>query len=66
MSPFDYLSLFAGLLPILLSAGTGSEVMQRIAAPMVRGVLTAPLASMLLMPVLLKLLYKRVYAASGE
>ena len=34
--------IVAGLLPILWSSGTGSEVMSRIAVPMVGGMLTAP------------------------
>lgn len=42
--------IMAGLLPILLGGGAGSEVMQRIAAPMVGGMLTAPLLSMLVIP----------------
>ena len=42
--------ILAGLLPILLGRGTGSEVMSRIAAPMVGGMLTAPLLSMLVIP----------------
>ena len=42
--------ILAGLLPILWTSGTGSEVMQRIAAPMVGGMVTAPLLSMLVMP----------------
>ncbi len=42
--------IMAGLLPIMLSAGTGSEVMQRIAAPMVGGMITAPILSMLVIP----------------
>ncbi|WNL47534.1 CusA/CzcA family heavy metal efflux RND transporter [Dyella sp. BiH032] len=42
--------ILAGLLPILLGHGAGSEVMQRIAAPMVGGMLTAPLLSMLVIP----------------
>src|SRR3546814_11643448 len=42
--------IFAGLLPILLGSGTGSEVMSRIAAPMIGGMLTAPLLSMLVLP----------------
>jgi Cu(I)/Ag(I) efflux system membrane protein CusA/SilA len=41
-----------GLLPIMLSNGTGSEVMRRIAAPMIGGMITAPLVSMLIIPVL--------------
>jgi Cu(I)/Ag(I) efflux system membrane protein CusA/SilA len=42
--------ILAGLMPILLGAGAGSEVMQRIAAPMVGGMLTAPLLSMFVIP----------------
>jgi Cu(I)/Ag(I) efflux system membrane protein CusA/SilA len=42
--------IMAGLLPIMLSQGTGSEVMQRIAAPMIGGMITAPLLSMLVIP----------------
>ena len=42
--------ILAGLLPILWGGGTGSEVMQRIAAPMVGGMVTAPLLSMLVIP----------------
>ncbi len=42
--------ILAGLLPILLGTGTGSEVMQRIAAPMVGGMITAPLLSMIVIP----------------
>jgi Cu(I)/Ag(I) efflux system membrane protein CusA/SilA len=42
--------IIAGLLPIMWGSGTGSEVMQRIAAPMVGGMVTAPLLSMLVIP----------------
>ena len=42
--------IFAGLLPIMLGGGTGSEVMQRIAAPMVGGMVTAPLLSLFVIP----------------
>jgi len=42
--------ILAGLLPIMWGAGTGSEVMQRIAAPMVGGMVTAPLLSMFVIP----------------
>ena len=42
--------VMAGLLPILLGSGAGSEVMTRIAAPMVGGMVTAPLLSMLVVP----------------
>jgi len=40
----------AGLLPIMFGSGAGSEVMQRIAAPMLGGMVTAPLLSLLLIP----------------
>ncbi len=49
----------AGLLPILLGHGTGSELMQRIAAPMLGGMLSAPLLSMLLLPLSWELLRRR-------
>jgi Cu(I)/Ag(I) efflux system membrane protein CusA/SilA len=51
--------IVAGLLPILWSHGTGSEVMQRIAAPMVGGMVTAPLLSLFVIPVAYRLLRRR-------
>ena len=42
--------ILAGLFPIMWGSGTGSEVMQRIAAPMIGGMITAPLLSMLVVP----------------
>lgn len=42
--------ILAGLFPIMWGTGTGSEVMQRIAAPMVGGMITAPLLSMFVLP----------------
>jgi len=42
--------ILAGLFPIMWGEGTGSEVMRRIAAPMVGGMITAPLLSMLVLP----------------
>ena len=51
--------ILAGLLPILLGHGAGSEVMQRIAAPMIGGMLTAPLLSMLVIPAAYLLLAER-------
>jgi len=44
--------ILAGLLPIMMGGGTGSEVMRRIAAPMLGGMVTAPLVSMVVIPVL--------------
>jgi copper/silver efflux system protein len=51
--------IVAGLLPIMFSGGTGSEVMRRIAAPMVGGMMTAPLLSMLVIPAAYLLLHRR-------
>jgi copper/silver efflux system protein len=51
--------IVAGLLPIMLGSGTGSEVMRRIAAPMVGGMITAPLLSMLVLPAAYLLLHRR-------
>ncbi len=51
--------IIAGLLPIMIGSGTGSEVMQRITAPMIGGMITAPLVSMVLIPVLFYLWQKK-------
>ena len=51
--------IIAGLVPIMYGSGTGSEVMQRIAAPMVGGMVTAPLLSMFVVPVVYLLLRRR-------
>jgi Cu(I)/Ag(I) efflux system membrane protein CusA/SilA len=51
--------IIAGLLPIMWGSGTGSEIMRRIAAPMVGGMVTAPLLSMLVVPAAYLLLRRR-------
>ncbi|WP_027815344.1 efflux RND transporter permease subunit [Paraburkholderia bannensis] len=51
--------VLAGLLPIMTGHGSGSEVMQRIAAPMVGGMVTAPLLSMFVIPAAWYLLQRR-------
>jgi Cu(I)/Ag(I) efflux system membrane protein CusA/SilA len=43
-------TIFAGLLPIMLGQGTGAEVMQRIAAPMVGGMLSATVLALVVIP----------------
>jgi Cu(I)/Ag(I) efflux system membrane protein CusA/SilA len=43
-------AIIAGLLPIMLGGGTGSEVMRRIAAPMVGGMVTATLLTLVVIP----------------
>ena len=51
-------TIMAGLLPVMWGSGTGSEVMSRIAAPMIGGMVSAPLLSMLVIPALYKLLHR--------
>jgi Cu(I)/Ag(I) efflux system membrane protein CusA/SilA len=51
--------VLAGLIPIMLGHGAGSEVMQRIAAPMVGGMVTAPLLSMIIIPAVWLLVQRR-------
>ncbi|MGB5471945.1 MAG: efflux RND transporter permease subunit [Gammaproteobacteria bacterium] len=45
-------AIIGGLLPIMWGSGTGSSVMQRIAAPMVGGMLTVTILSLLVLPVI--------------
>ena len=45
-------AIIAGLLPIMWGSGTGSEVMQRIAAPMVGGMVTVTLLCLLVLPII--------------
>ena len=51
--------VLAGLIPMMWGQGTGSEIMARIAAPMVGGMVTAPLLSMLVVPAAWWLLQRR-------
>jgi Cu(I)/Ag(I) efflux system membrane protein CusA/SilA len=51
-------AIIAGLLPIMLGSGTGSEVMRRIAAPMVGGMVSATLLTLVVIPAVF-LLWKR-------
>ena len=53
--------IIIGLLPIMIGSGTGSEIMQRIAAPIIGGMITAPIVSMFLIPVLYYLWHKRKF-----
>jgi Cu(I)/Ag(I) efflux system membrane protein CusA/SilA len=52
-------AIMAGLLPILWSSGTGSEVMRRIAAPMVGGMVSSAVLTLLVIPVLYELVKMR-------
>ncbi len=51
--------ILAGLFPLFVGDGAGSEIMQRIAAPMLGGMVTAPLLSMLVIPAAYRLLRGR-------
>jgi Cu(I)/Ag(I) efflux system membrane protein CusA/SilA len=56
--------IVASLLPLFWGSGTGSEVMQRIAAPMIGGMITAPLLSMVVIPAAFLLLRRRTILAT--
>ncbi len=58
--------IVASLLPILLAQGTGSEIMSRIAAPMLGGMLTAPLLSLFVVPVSYLLLVRLQWVRSTK
>ncbi|MFL6672354.1 MAG: efflux RND transporter permease subunit [Massilia sp.] len=51
--------IVGGLVPVMIASGAGSEIMQRIAAPMVGGMITAPLLSMFVVPVVYLLIRRR-------
>ena len=55
-------TIIAGLIPLLLGHGAGFELMRRIAAPMVGGMLSATLFSLLLIPALYLLVHRRALA----
>jgi Cu(I)/Ag(I) efflux system membrane protein CusA/SilA len=56
--------VLAGLIPMMWGHGTGSEVMARVAAPMVGGMITAPLLSMLVVPAAWYLIHRRRFASA--
>ena len=56
--------IIAGLIPIMIGTGAGSEVMQRIAAPMIGGMVTAPLLSMFVVPAVYLLMRRRTVPKS--
>jgi Cu(I)/Ag(I) efflux system membrane protein CusA/SilA len=53
------MAIMAGLLPILWSAGTGSEVMQRIAVPMIGGMISSTILTLLVIPAIYALVKER-------
>ena len=58
-------AIIAGLLPIMLGSGTGSEVMRRIAAPMVGGMISATLLTLALIPAIFLLWQRRRLVKGG-
>jgi Cu(I)/Ag(I) efflux system membrane protein CusA/SilA len=58
--------IVAGLAPAMTGAGSGSEIMQRIAAPMVGGMITAPLLSMFVVPAVYLLVRRRGLRRRGS
>ncbi|MDE2252029.1 MAG: efflux RND transporter permease subunit [Gammaproteobacteria bacterium] len=53
--------IIAGLLPVMWGSGTGSEVMRRIAAPMVGGMISATLLTMFVLPAAFLLVRRRAW-----
>ena len=56
------IAIMAGLLPILWSSGTGSEVMQRIAVPMVGGMISSTVLTLIVIPAIYALVKGRTIA----
>jgi Cu(I)/Ag(I) efflux system membrane protein CusA/SilA len=56
-------AIMAGLLPIMWSSGTGSEVMRRIAAPMVGGMVSSTVLTLVVIPALYSLIKQRQLAS---
>ena len=54
-------AILAGLLPIMYTHGVGSEVMQRIAAPMLGGVVSSAVLSLVIIPILFEIYASRAY-----
>ena len=60
------MAILMGLLPIMWSAGTGSDVMKRIAAPMVGGMVTSTVLTLVVIPVLYYLWRRREVDFTAE
>ncbi|MEO5816357.1 MAG: CusA/CzcA family heavy metal efflux RND transporter [Gemmatimonadaceae bacterium] len=59
------MAIMAGLVPILWSQGTGADVLKRIAAPMVGGMLTSTVLTLVVIPAIYSLWKERVLTAEG-
>lgn len=58
-------AIMAGLLPIMWSHGTGSEIMRRIAAPMVGGMVSSTVLTLVVIPVIYALVKQRGTRSAG-
>ncbi len=58
-------AIIAGLLPIMLGSGTGSEVMRRIAAPMIGGMVSATMLTLVVIPAVF-FVWKKSLLKKGE
>ena len=58
-------AIMAGLLPIMRGSGTGSEVMQRIAAPMIGGMVSATLLTLIVIPAIYALVKEATIRRAG-
>jgi len=56
-------TIMAGLLPIMWSTGTGSEIMQRIAVPMIGGMISSTLLTLIVIPAIYALVKERGLSA---
>ncbi|HET7633072.1 MAG TPA: CusA/CzcA family heavy metal efflux RND transporter [Gemmatimonadaceae bacterium] len=59
-------AIMAGLIPILWSSGTGADVMKRIAAPMVGGMLSSSILTLLVIPAIYSLWKERELSRKGD
>jgi copper/silver efflux system protein len=59
-------AIMAGLLPIMWSTGTGSEIMQRIAVPMIGGMISSTLLTLIVIPAIFGLVKGRGLKRDGE
>jgi Cu(I)/Ag(I) efflux system membrane protein CusA/SilA len=59
-------AIMAGLLPIMWSSGTGSDIMQRIAVPMIGGMISSTLLTLIVIPAIFGLVKGYGIAGDGD
>jgi Cu(I)/Ag(I) efflux system membrane protein CusA/SilA len=59
-------AIMAGLLPIMWSTGTGSEIMRRIAVPMIGGMISSTLLTLIVIPAIYGLIKQTTLAKTGS